>query len=404
MALADIIYNFQNDPDRNKKIFFFVGWAVVLILIGSGIWLLNSPSSPSQPPLDTNIAEQTLDDSILKSTPSKFPESLSLKSINTKSVKNDRSFIIDSLGNPVFVDTSGNFMLGENVISPNFPIQTPLSIYPMKLGYIVNDYLNSLFLIRDESGFKVRPNPENIGQVVSLNTGLDEFGFTSQEEFYFINRNETGYTLKKSKSIQLDSTQDIGFITSDLATSGIYQIFRSGNTLVIALFENPSQQGRAEYWIFKNGKMLKTVEIFDNWSTLVQGNYLIITQQSLFSDIISSYRNEIYDLTTETPTAIDFSSTFNIRRLGLYGNMLARRCTVTSNNDIYCLVKERPVKTDDVNEPDIVVKINLSNKTAEILSSNTSIPAGSAILSDLARRRLLVTGSKDLLVYELPLS
>jgi len=405
MALADIIYNFQNDPDRNKKIIFFAGWGVALILIGAGIWLLNQPSLPKQPLVDTNIStEQGLSDSILKSTPSKFPESMSLKAINTKSVKNDRTFIADNAGNPVFVDTAGNFMIGDKVIAPNFPIQTPLSIYPIKLGYVVNDYSNSVFLLKDETGFKIRPNPENVGQVISLNTGVDDFGFTSQEEFFFLNQSDSGYTLKKSKSLQLDTAQDVGPITSSLAQSGFYQISRSGNSLVIVLFDNPSQQGRAEYWIYKNGKINKGLEISDNWSTLVQGNYLIVTHNSLFSNIVSSYTNDIYDLTTETPTAIDFSSTFNIRKLGLYGNMLARRCAVTLNNDIYCLIKERPVKTDDITEPDIVVKLNVSKKTAEILSTNKSIPAASAILSDIARQRLLVIGGKDLLVYELPLS
>jgi hypothetical protein len=290
------------------------------------------------------------------------------------------------------------------VIQKDFPISSPLSIYPIKLGFIVNDYSQSVFLLKDESSYKLFPTSHEATQIVPLNTGVDDFGFTSQEEYFFMVPSETGYKLKKSKSIQLDNAQDVATITSDMAKSGFYQIFRSRNSLLIGLYQNPGQQGKAEYWTFKNGNISKILDISDNWSTLVQENYLIITHQSLYSNLVSSYTNDIYDLTPDTPKLVDFAPSFSIRQLGLYGNMLARRCTVTQNSEVYCLIKEKPVKTENASEPDVVVKLNFTKKSAEIVGSNKSVPASSSLVSDLARKRLLLINQKDYLIYEFPLS
>ena len=137
----------------------------------------------------------------------------------------------------------------------------------------------------------------------------------------------------------------------------------------------------------------------------VSENYLIITHKELFSELISSYKNDFYELTSgDTPKLIDISPTFLLRQQDIFGNMLARRCAASANDEVYCLVKEKPVKSDNPEQPDLVLKFDLSKKTAFVLASNKNIPASSAILPDLKRQRVLVSNIIDNQIYELPLN
>ena len=402
MALSDIIYDFQTDPDRNKKILFFVAWAIIFMLLGYGIWAINQPPAPETTTSDTSLIDA---DSILSglNTPTKFPESATLKVVSTKTVQNDKTFAANNNSDLIYVSSDNNLVIGNELV-PNFPISAPLTTYPVKLGFIFNDYRQSAFVLKDGPEYKVIVNPPGIDQVVPLNTGVDDLGFTSQEEYYFMVKNDQGYTLKKSRSIQLNETVDLGQINTDIAQKGFYQMFRSRNTLLIAFFDNPSQQGNAQYWSFKNGKLTQFLDVADNWSTNVSENYLIITRKELLSDLISSYKNDFYELTSgDTPKLIDMLPTFLLRQQEIYGNMIARRCAASTNDEIYCLVKEKPVKSDNPDQPDIIISFNIGRKSASILASNKSIPSSSAILVDLKRQRVLVSNQIDKQIYELPI-
>jgi hypothetical protein len=238
--------------------------------------------------------------------------------------------------------------------------------------------------------------------VIPLNTGVDDFGFTSQEEYYYLLRSDNGYTLNKSKSIQLDNPQKIADLDSQLASSGFYQLFRSRNTIVIGLFQNPSQQGKAQYWIYKNNKLTQVLSLDNNWSINVSEKFLIITKNELYSDLVSNYINDIYDLSADEPKLLDINVPFILRQNEIFGNALARRCTASPIGEIYCLIKEKPVKSDDVNEPDLVAKINTYKKTVTILASNKNVAPSSALIGDWSRNRLLLSNQKDKLIYELP--
>ena len=403
MALSDVIYNFQTDPNRDKKLIFIAGWAIFLILLGYGIWFLNQP--PATDPTATDQIEIVDSDALLSSLSgiSKFPDSASLKIVSTKAVRNDKTFTANNLGELVYISTDNELVIGSQII-PNFPISAPLTTYPVKSGFVFNDLTQSAFAIKDESGYKILQNPPGVNQIIPLNTGVDELGFTSVEEYYFLTNTDQGYILNKSKSLQFADAIEVGTINTEIAKSGYFQLFKSRNTLLIALFENPSQQGMAQYWTFKNGKLTKFLDVQDSWSTNVSENYLIITYQSLFSDIVSSYNNELYELSgQETPKLSDLKPAFLMRQQEIFGNMLARRCTATTGDQLYCLVKEKPVKSDNANEPDLVVKFDILKQTIEVLAENKNIPASSSIVADIRRQRILVSNLKDGQIYELPL-
>ncbi len=404
MALSDVIYNFQTDPNRNKKILLLAGWAIFLIVLGFGIWSLNQPSnSASVAQEEPVIVDQ---DSLLSSlsTATRFPDSASLKILTSKPARNDRTFTANNLGELVYVSTGNELVIGSQII-PNFPISAPLTTYPVKLGYIFNDLTQSAFAIKQDSGYKVILNPAGINQIIPLNTGVDELGFTSVEEYYFMVQTDQGYTLKKSQSLQLESATEIGTLQTNIAKSGSYQLFKAKNTLLIALFENPSQQGKAQYWTFKNGKLAQFLDVEDNWSTNVSENYLILTHKSQFSDVVSSYNNDLYELSiNEVPKLVDIKLPFLLRQQEIFGNLIARRCAAAQNDQIYCLVKEKPIKSDNVDQPDLVVKFDIFAKTIEILAANKNIAASSSLVPDIKRKRILVTNLRDGQIYELPLS
>jgi hypothetical protein len=120
---------------------------------------------------------------------------------------------------------------------------------------------------------------------------------------------------------------------------------------------------------------------------------------------VSSYKNDFYELTSgDTPKLIDLSPTFLLRQQDIFGNMLARRCAASANDEIYCVVKEKPVKSDNSEQPDLVISFNISKKTATVLASNKSIPSSSAIVVDLKRQRVLVSNQIDKQIYELPIN
>ncbi|GAB4146414.1 MAG: hypothetical protein OHK0017_06880 [Patescibacteria group bacterium] len=392
---SDFWSNFQSDPNRNKKLLLTGGWLVVILLIMVGLSIISRPASNSNNNKANPGQVNSISDLLSDNFTSKFPTGPNLTQVSESKVENGRSFLIDKSGTPVFLGEDGAIIVGnQKTLERNFT-NLPVNIAPSDFGYYVNNYTRGSHVVVTSDQLKVIENPEGVAQVVPFRNQQDP---TSLDQYFYVIRSGNNYILNRSDSIQLGDSTEVGKINIDATIYPYFEMFPFSNGIAVGFFENSAQQGKAEFWLYKDGGVKQLFNMRNVWSVNAGSNYLMITYSTPVSNLVSAYQNEVYDL-SGSPTKLNIAPSFLTRQKEIFGNVLARRCTFNLNQ-IYCLVKERPRETDDLTERDLILNFDVPNGSVSILNNATIPPMRSIYFQG---NNLYFVALSDSKLYKMPL-
>ena len=382
----------ETDPKAKRKLLFWFIFVIVIGLVISIFVFINQTPSASNTNSNSNTSNNTL---IPDVTSKSFEESKNLEKADSETV---------GLGSKIFFIPGGkigffnkDFKLHiDNQNIPGSPVFFPNQVYNSNDGIIINS--ESFSSIYQKSG-QFKNFNSDILQVTPFLIA-DDLGLDFIPGYVFLTKNNDGYTLKQTTTINL--TGNLKTIDSFKPTSGqnYVEIRILNNSVYIFTYENASLEGDMEIWRLNN-ETLQKIQAIPKIKSINFGDKKII--YTILSDKlpeITNYESSIVDFSTKPNGDV---KTLNIAaslvQSNVLGSLYAKRCAFGTDSDLYCLVKERKVPIDASQYRDSLVKINLNTNGLSFPVSGLVFSASSMFVA--SNGTIYIVGQQNNILYRI---
>lgn len=380
-----------NDPVGRKRIYFFVGVGLGLILLILAIIQLNFGGSRNTTNDITNI---TGDVGFKKEVTSKsFDSNATLTKIESVNLGSDEvAFAANN--QPIVLNSSLKLRVkGEDV--PNSPSFISPSIINSSEGIVINEPKRTTILSVDNKFKKLDTNIYGLTQYFAPNS----VGVPSISKWAFINYSGGLYTVSVSDTIGLNTDKVIATISPNITAARAELVVFNQQIYFIA-WQNINRTGDMEVWFVKEKTSPQRVYSKSQVQSIIYGpDSLLVTTFSNKPTELTFYQNTWLDFKLNpsgNPT--DLQTDFNLSQAKVFGSLLAERCSIGNDATAYCLIKEGKVPSTSYVSKDAIMKVNLRLSSVNKIKDGLSL-SGSSIHQD-GSGNLYVVSQEDKFLYQ----
>ena len=342
------------DPKARQKVIFWIVAFLIMSLVIGGFYLINQ--SPSTPVNNTTFSEP------IEVTTKNFDDAGSLEKADSEAVLLPNQVLFYTGGQLFFNQESQIRINNQNVSgSPSF---TARNVYNSSGNIIINEDFGSTYFQKNLNEFK--RFEEGITQVVPYAI-TDEFGLPFGSGFAFLFKESSGYSLVQASDISLATGLKTLAKIPENPNFNYYETRIINEKLYVFYYQNYSADGNTEIWKFDQNNTLVRIKTISNMQSIQFGTKEIMyTTFTTTPNDLTPYENTLLDFSINQngePKTIDLAS--RIAQNNILGAIFAKRCSIVSSTELYCLVKERKVKSGDFKYKDALVVYNYKTEKVD---------------------------------------
>ncbi len=361
------------DPNGRKKIFFFVGVGLGVILLIALIIRLNfgGGSNTAIQNVNSNITQQI--GYKQEVTTQSFGDSQVLEKIDSSSVSS-ASVVFSGSNQAIYLNADFKLRV-KNTDIPNSPSFANPKIINTAEGVILNEP-NRTTILQPNNSFRKIDNNYSLNQYFVVSSGklITKWAYIS-----FANNS---YTVKTADDINFSKEIIVANITPTISAR-MAELVNFNQKIYLVAWENINRQGNMEVWQIKEAGT-PAIKVFSKaqvQSVSYGSDSMLVTTFSLKPTELTLYQNTWLDFKLNpagNPT--DLQLDFNLSQANVFGSLLAERCYVDLGGKAYCLVKEKKVTQNSYVSKDVILKIDLRLGGVSKIQENLAISASNIYL------------------------
>lgn len=279
---------------------------------------------------------------------------------------------------------------------PN-PVSLPVEqIHPLPQGAILNQMGRTT--VYQEGRF------QNLAADVSWVTPLqlpDSLGLRSLPGYVYLRVNGNNYNLVQAEDLSLNKNARIIARITPAPEYKMVELRVFNQQPYLFLYESPTRQGKIEIWSINTRNQLTKVQTLSSVVSLRFGSQDLLyttlrstpTELSLYDTSRLSFRRSPEGVVQ----LLDISS--RVGQQGIYGTILAHRCTFGLAGELFCLVKQNKTLSTDFTQRDRLIKLDFDKDEISQPFENLVFSASSLHIS---RNGLMhIVGQENRLLYRL---
>jgi len=180
-------------------------------------------------------------------------------------------------------------------------------------------------------------------------------------------KESSGYSLVQASDISLATGLKTLAKIPENPNFNYYETRIINEKLYVFYYQNYSADGNTEIWKFDQNNTLVRIKTISNMQSIQFGTKEIMyTTFTTTPNDLTPYENTLLDFSINQngePKTIDLAS--RIAQNNILGAIFAKRCSIVSSTELYCLVKERKVKSGDFKYKDALVVYNYKTEKVD---------------------------------------
>lgn len=387
------LQRFQNwlntDPKARQKVLFWIVAFLIMSLVIGGFFLINQPQKPSG-------QNQVITNELPQVTSKNFEEAGTLEKIDPEPILLPGQVFFYQSNQIGFFNQNLKLRINNQNI-PGSPTFYSRNVYNSSGNILINEDFRSTYYLANLGEF--RQYEKGITQVVPY-TIPDEFGLPFANGYAFLFKENEGYSLVQSTDIGLTTgLKTLAKIPQNPAFK-YYETRVINSKLYVFYYQNFASDGNTEIWRFDQNNGLVRIKTINNLQSIQFGAKEILYTSFLSTpNDLTDYENTLLDFSTDQngePKVLDLAG--RAGQNNIFGALLAKRCSIVLSTELYCLIKDRKVKSDDFKSKDALVVFNY--KTDKIsYPYNGLIFSGESVY--VSGASVYIVGQENSILYKL---
>jgi hypothetical protein len=370
----------QSGDTKTKKIIVIILILIISLGLFWGLILLNNSGERA----DSN--QQTSSSSVITEVSEQlFTQAPQLSQVSNQNLLLPQRVFFDIQNRPVYIDTELKLVIGDQKIqrSPEFILK---NIQTTGQNLILNeDSKSTIFFANNQQFLELSPEFKYITP-----DGLGGFFSASNQDNII--------KIKTSSSLSsITNSQDYAQFTPSMSFIA-FELRRIEDQIYVFIYSQIDRKGDAEIWLIEENNAVNVLSLknVDSWKYDQTG--VLVTSQ-----IGTTQSNTI--LLTSSSNGLNTTNLDVKEKLtgqNILGAIVAQRCTLRTNNIIYCLIKESSSDFNLAKDKDVLVQIDLASKTIDLPNRDLIFAGETIYFSPDGIMYIVTQDQKKLYRFNLP--
>jgi|688.fasta_scaffold02661_2 hypothetical protein len=370
----------QSGDTKTKKIIVIILILIISLGLFWGLILLNNSGERA----DSN--QQTSSSSVITEVSEQlFTQAPQLSQVSNQNLLLPQRVFFDIQNRPVYIDTELKLVIGDQKIqrSPEFILK---NIQTTGQNLILNeDSKSTIFFANNQQFLELSPEFKYITP-----DGLGGFFSASNQDNII--------KIKTSSSLSsITNSQDYAQFTPSMSFNA-FELRRIEDQIYVFIYSQIDRKGDAEIWLIEENNAVNVLSLknVDSWKYDQTG--VLVTSQ-----IGTTQSNTI--LLTSSSNGLNTTNLDVKEKLtgqNILGAIVAQRCTLRTNNIIYCLIKESSSDFNLAKDKDVLVQIDLASKTIDLPNRDLIFAGETIYFSPDGIMYIVTQDQKKLYRFNLP--